>query len=170
MAFPDVYTADPYAAAIATLAARGIVGGYDDGYFRPDWPVSRQQFAKMVVAAGGFRVSETDVSPFADVALTGPGLLYPDHYVAVAARLGITQGTSPGLFEPTLDITRAQVVTMVVRAADAARPGRLAGSPPGFVGGWGDTPVPSTPTPSAGPRPAGCWMVFLWTAWTPGAR
>ena len=140
--FPDVYTNDPYAAAIATLDQRGVVAGYDDGLFRPDWPVTRQQFAKMVVAAGGFSVSVADTSTFADVALTAGGLLYPDHYVAVAARLGITRGTGEGLFQPALDITRAQVVSMVVRAADAARPGRLASPPAGFVGTWGDVPGP----------------------------
>jgi Cysteine-rich secretory protein family/S-layer homology domain len=140
--FPDVSTGDPYAVAITTLAARGVVTGYDDGYFRPEWPVSRQQFAKMVITAAGFAVSEADDSPFPDVALTGPGVLYPDHYVAVAARLGITQGTSRGLFEPTLDITRAQVISMVVRAADAARPGRLPALSPGFAGTWGDVPGP----------------------------
>ena len=140
--FSDVYTGDPYAAAIATLSERGVVAGYDDGLFRPDQPVTRQQFAKMVVTVGGFVVSESDVSPFLDVALTGGGLLYPDHYVAVAARLGITQGTSQGLFQPALDITRAQVISMVVRAADAARPGRLAPSAPGFASAWGEVPGP----------------------------
>jgi hypothetical protein len=140
--FPDVYTGDPYVAAVATLADRGIIAGYDDGLFRPDWPVTRQQFAKMVITAGGFAVSEADESPFSDVALTGNGELYPDHYVAVAARLGITQGVRGGFFEPALDITRAQVISMVVRAADAGRPGRLAPSRSGFVGNWGDVPGP----------------------------
>jgi uncharacterized protein YkwD len=140
--YPDVSTADPYAGAIATLTARSVVAGYDDGLFRPDSPVMRQQFAKMVVSAGGFAVSEADVSPFSDVTLTAGGLLYPDHFVAVAAGLGITEGTGTGLFEPTLDINRAQVISMVVRAADAARPGRLAAPASGFVGTWGDVPGP----------------------------
>jgi hypothetical protein len=120
--FPDVPSSHPYAVPINDLAARGVISGYDNGYFGPDDPVKRQQFAKLIVLTLGRSAAESDISPFDDVEPTGPGVLYPDHYVAVAAALGITEGTSPGEYSPYREITRAQLITMVGRAAGLADP------------------------------------------------
>ena len=51
-----------------------------------------------------------------------PGELYPYHYVAVAWEKGITQGTLPGHFSPYRSLTRAQLITMVARAAALPEP------------------------------------------------
>ena len=121
--FPDVSATNPYHLQIEVLAQLGVVGGFADGRFRPDAPVSRQQFAKMVVLAMRIPVSEADVSAFGDVARTGPESLFPDNYVAAVAREGITTGTkkptstTPGLFSPGAEISLAQVVTMMTRAS-----------------------------------------------------
>jgi len=48
------------------------------------------------------------------------GVLYPDHYVALAAQRDITRGTSAGTFNPFDSITRAQIMTMAVRGAAGA--------------------------------------------------
>ena len=137
-AFSDVPGGHPYAAAIADLSGRQIVSGYDDGTFGPENPTTRQQFAKMIVLSLGLRPSEADVCPFTDVDISGPGSLYPDNYIAVAAANSITEGTGSGLFSPERRITRAQVVTMVVRALDRLEPGTLAPTPGGYEGTWGD--------------------------------
>ena len=55
-AFPDV-VGSPYEAAIYDLAGRGIITGFEDGSFRPNAPVTRQQFAKMIVKTLGFPVT-----------------------------------------------------------------------------------------------------------------
>ena len=52
LAFTDIDSC-PYKASIENLASIGIVGGYDDGTFRPDNLLMRQQFAKMAVLAMG---------------------------------------------------------------------------------------------------------------------
>ena len=122
--FTDVSAADRYSQAIEDLARRDIITGFDDGTFRPGSPVNRQEFAKMVVLALGLPVTEADVCPFGDVESSVPPKLFPDHYVAVAAAQGITKGTGPAVFAPWRSITRAQVVTMVVRAL-AGYPGAL---------------------------------------------
>ena len=119
--FTDVPPTHPYAGQIRVLASRNIVSGFGDGSFRPDDPVVRQQFAKMIVLTLGLPVSEADVSPFTDVPSV-PGDLYPDNYVAVAAKYGITLGTAPGTFSPWSRITRAQLITMVARAASLPEP------------------------------------------------
>ena len=115
--FTDVPASHPYHDAIEGIADAGVIDGYDDGSFRPDNPVTRQQFAKMIVGTLGFPCSEANVSTFGDVVKGGPSTLYPDNYVAVAAQYGITQGIGGGNYGPYRNITRAQVMTMVVRAA-----------------------------------------------------
>ena len=132
--FSDV-TDSPYASAINELAARGIVSGYRDGTFRPGEPVSRQQFAKMIVKTLGLAVTGAEVCPFPDV---GSGMdpwdsYYPDKYVAVCAAHGITQGYVDGSFGPYDDIRRQQLISMVTRAA--ALPDPPAGYAPEFQRG-----------------------------------
>ncbi len=122
--FPDVPSTHPYSAAIADMAGRGVVGGYTDGLFGPDDPVARQQFAKMIVRGLELPVSESLVCPFTDV---GSGLspsdpLYPDKYVAVCAAHNITTGVTPTSFEPYAQMSRAQLITMVARAANLVEP------------------------------------------------
>ena len=117
--FIDVYPEDPEFDAIYALWNADIISGYevDDGFeFRPYNPVLRQHFAKMVVLTLGVPVSEEDVCPFDDVDYSGPYNLYPDNYVAAAYFADITNGTSFYTFSPWDDITRAQLMTMVVRA------------------------------------------------------
>ncbi len=138
--FSDVPATHPYQEAVEQMAAAGVVEGYRaaDGArtFKPDNPVARQQFAKMIARALALPVSEADVCPFTDVASSGPDGLYPDNYVAAVASRGITRGTSssPPLFSPWKPISRAQVITMVVRAAQAQLPGRLEPAPSSYVG------------------------------------
>ncbi|MHB8868283.1 MAG: CAP domain-containing protein [Thermoleophilia bacterium] len=129
--FVDVPLSHPYAPQITMLAAGNIVLGMGDGFFRPDDPVVRQQFAKMIVLALSLPVSEADVSPFVDVDRP-PNSLYPDNYIAVAAKYGITQGVTSDHFAPWAKITRAQVITMVARAANLPAP------PVGYTPPFGD--------------------------------
>ena len=60
--------------------------------------------------------------------------LFPDNFIAVCAAKGITTGTSPTTFDPSGQITRYQVVSMVVRMADNLQPGLLAAPPAGWTG------------------------------------
>ena len=116
-AFSDI-ASSPYEKAIEALAAAGIVTGFPDDTFHPDDPVTRQQFAKMIVKTMGYQVTASEVCPFTDVAAqVGTDPLYPSKYVAVCADHGITKGKTPTTFAPGDNITREQLITMVVRAA-----------------------------------------------------
>jgi subtilisin family serine protease len=110
-----------YFEQIERLAVLGVISGPGDGLFHPKDSLLRQQFAKMIVRTLDFPVDVTDVCPFTDV-LRPPGELYPYHYVAVAWEKGITQGTLPGHFSPYRPLTRAQLITMVARAAGLPEP------------------------------------------------
>ncbi|MHB9150968.1 MAG: S-layer homology domain-containing protein [Thermoleophilia bacterium] len=137
--FADVPTDHPYGLQVDVMSQLGVVGGFSDGTFRPDEPVTRQQFAKMVVLAMRIPVSEADVSPFSDVQIMGLGTLYPDNYVAAVARDGITLGTGgtqggKPRFDPGAPVSLAQVVTMMTRAS-----GRTLATPPSsYRSVWGD--------------------------------
>jgi len=115
--------------AIDSLAARGVIEGFDDGSFRPDLPVTRQQFAKMIIGALGLPATTADVCRFSDVAASAGEGLYPDHFVAVAAANGITEGYTDGSFGPLRQIERTHAVTMVVRALTRIYPTVLAAAP-----------------------------------------
>ena len=124
--FTDVTPSHPYQAQINELAERRIICGFPDGAFQPEGLVTRQQFAKMIVKSLGWSVTASDPQPFADVCSSLDPLdpLYPDRYVAALAASGITEGTmsEQRLFEPYGLITRAQVITMIVRAAGLPAP------------------------------------------------
>ncbi len=83
--------------------------------------MKRQQFAKMIVLALGLPVSESDFpnpsAPFADLGADDASSLYPHEYVAVCALNNITKGKDATHFFPLDNIIRAQLISMVARAA-----------------------------------------------------
>ncbi|GAB4248224.1 MAG: hypothetical protein Kow00129_08920 [Thermoleophilia bacterium] len=137
--FPDVSPSHPYARQVEVLSQLGVVAGFADGRFAPEDPVSRQQFAKMVVLSLRLSADEGDTSPFADVRSSGPEALFPDNYVGAAYREGIIRGvrapssTQSGLFAPHARISLAQLMTMLSRAAGRS----LVVPPPGYVSVFG---------------------------------
>lgn len=137
--FPDVPSGHPYGEAIQALASRGIVSGRTDGTFGPEEAVRRAQFAKMISETCAVPVQEDDqLAPFTDLGPDATDNLYPHEYVAAAYFGGITTGKTATTFEPYVDISRAQVITMVVRAIDQAYPGGLDEPPVPFTGTWGN--------------------------------
>jgi hypothetical protein len=132
--FLDVSADNPYYEAIQSLAAAGIINGKSDGKFHPGDLVTRQQFAKMIVLGCGYPVSESDVCTFKDVIKSGATSLYPDNYVAVCAAREITLGKTATTFDPYSNITRAQVASMVVRAAQDSKPSAISEPPADWKG------------------------------------
>ncbi len=133
--FPDVLSSHPYYAAITDLASRGIISGYTNGNFGPGDPILRQEFAKMIVKTMGIAVDGTEVCPFSDVVVqSGDDPFFPSKYVAACAAWKITQGKTVTTFAPYANITRAQLLSMVVRAAAKCAPGSLRAVPEGWKG------------------------------------
>lgn len=134
--FWDVPPSHSYYDAIEGMAAADVINGYTDGSFGPGRLVWRQHFAKMIVGTLGFPCSEANICPFSDVDIGGSNTLYPDNYIAVAADWGITNGIGQGQYGPYRNITRAQVITMVVRAAQSYTNG-LDAPDNAYYSGWG---------------------------------
>jgi alpha-tubulin suppressor-like RCC1 family protein len=119
--FPDVPVTNCYYAAISAMAGLTIISGYPDGTFGAEKLVLRKHFAKMIVGAMGLTVTEDDWqdsnAAFTDCGPDDPTSLYPHDYIAVAKAHNLTAGKTAATFAPDASITRAQMVTMVVRAA-----------------------------------------------------
>ena len=99
-------------------------------------------------------------APFLDLGPDDLGDLYPHEFVGAAYQAGVTKGTTTTTFSPYTNITLAQVVTMVVRAADAYHPGLLANTL-GLTGtGGGQMATPRMEPTSAGPITRTCSPSF----------
>ena len=138
--FTDVSSGHPYSTAISDLSSRGIISGYRDGTFRPETTVKRAQFAKMIVGTLGLAptLHEGMSSPFTDLGADSQSSLYPHEYIAAAYANNITKGMSAQSYGPYVEISRAQVITMVVRAAESMHPGSLNDPPGSYSSSWGN--------------------------------
>ncbi len=135
----DVAATDPYQEAILDFSERGLVSGYLTGTFRmfhPAYPLFRAQLAKILSNSLGLSVNEelTPSIPFTDLGPDDPGNLYPHEYVAAVGRAGLMQGYGANSFGPWNRLTRAQMVTVIVRALRALAPQSLETPPEGYVG------------------------------------
>lgn len=97
--------------AIEVAGARGIIEG-NGGVFRPGDPVSRGAAAKIVAGALGLR-ERPGASRFRDTR----GNVF-EGWINAAVDAGILSGFSDGTFRPTLNLTRAQVATLLANALD----------------------------------------------------
>lgn len=105
--FSDVPADAWYAKAVNTLSSLGMLGGYPDGTFRPDAPITRAEFAAIALAfaydPASASCSYTDVSTSA----------WYYTYVAQATTYGWIGGYPDGSFRPNNSITRAEVAVIV---------------------------------------------------------
>ena len=88
------------------------ISGYDDGTFRPDQSVSREEFLKMLLNAASVDTTDAETT-FGDI--TADDWCYS--VVAAAERDGIINGDN-GNFGKGRSITREDMCTMVARAAE----------------------------------------------------
>lgn len=134
--FSDI-SSSPYKEAIEALAEAGVIGimgDSSDDSFRPSDSVVRAEFARMIVLGLGLHVAEGETPlTFRDVERPEDSL-YPDDYVAVAAANGLIQGYPDGDFRPYLDITRAQLLSIIVRACDRQVPSPIQEPPESWIG------------------------------------
>lgn len=112
--FPDV-PADYWAVGdIATLVGHHLISGMPDGTLAPEQPLTRAQFAKLIVLAMGLTPRPNAAPIYRDVA---PGD-WDYGYVAAAQAAGLIQGYN-GSYDPDAFITREQMATIIVRALQA---------------------------------------------------
>lgn len=113
--YTDVAAGSWYNNAVSTLSAMGVLGGYEDGSFRPNASITRAEFAKIAVSFFELEGLACE-NPFLDVA---PSAWYAES-VAAAAEIGLIEGYEGGLFRPDAPITRAEACTIVNRTLGRA--------------------------------------------------
>lgn len=106
--FVDV-DGDRHEGAINAVAAAGIAGGFGDGTYRPELPVTRGQMAAFLARA--LRLEPVAGTRFADTA----GDAHEPSINAVAAA-GIAGGFADGTYRPLAGVTRGQMATFLDRA------------------------------------------------------
>ncbi|MHB0980001.1 MAG: N-acetylmuramoyl-L-alanine amidase [Thermoleophilia bacterium] len=109
--FADVAADDQGHEAIEYLAAAEVVGGYDDGTFRPSVVLNRGQAAKMLVRQNGLTVaSKVTTRAFSDIeAVYGT-------YVEAAASKGWITGYPDRTFRTYDPLQRQHMAVIVVRS------------------------------------------------------
>ena len=114
IAFKDAESFPEWAVmSIAHAAKLGIVNGYEDGTFRPNQVVSRAEMVTMLMRTLNIPNEEGEQTTFVDAA-TIPD--WAKGYVAEAVKRGIVDGMPGNRFAPNESATRAQSVTVIMRA------------------------------------------------------
>jgi hypothetical protein len=104
--FADVAAGQWYTQAVDYLAYAGIIDGYPDGTFKPDAPISRAEFTKMI--AGFDKLEQSSGDLFSDIAGN-----WAAGYINSAAASGWVHGYPDGTFKPLNKLTRAETVSLI---------------------------------------------------------
>lgn len=98
--------------AIEELAEKGVINGMGDTRFAPEEPLTRAQFATMIVLALGDKPANEGPAPFNDVSAGD----WHFGYVKKAVELGLIHGYTDGSFRPDAKLSREEMLTIIVQA------------------------------------------------------
>lgn len=137
--FKDIPAGHWAATPISSLVAQGILKGTTDGKFEPNRTVNRAEFVTMLVRV--LNLTDKGATTFKDVKST-------DWYaeaIAIAVKAGIVS-SSAGSFNPKSDISREEMVTMLMRAYEtthgkASTSGSITFKDQSQVSSWAATSV-----------------------------
>lgn len=110
ISFSDVKAKDWYKESIDKAVSNSISGGYPDGTFRPNSPITRAEIASLIARIGKFDTANPGSSTsFTDV----PKDKWYFSSVISAQKKGIINGYPDGSFKPEGKATRAEVAVIV---------------------------------------------------------
>jgi N-acetylmuramoyl-L-alanine amidase len=118
--FADVKSSDWYAGAVAAAAGAKIINGYEDGSFKADAQITREELATMVVRALTFAGVKSDLSATQQATLLGKftdagQIIWADKEIAAAVDAGIINGLTDTTIGSGKQATRAEAATMLKR-------------------------------------------------------
>ncbi len=138
--FPDVGFDHWARAHVYATAGSGIVEGYADGNYHPEWQITRAQMAvfiaRAIVTPTGEEGIEAYVPPESPTFTDVQASYWAYKHVECLAENGVVEGYPDGLYRPSAIVTRAEMAAYISRAI---------AEPRGEVGLEGYTP-PDTPT------------------------
>ena len=109
--FIDVDINAWYAPYISTAKLAGIISGYGNGRFNPNWHINRAEALKILLEAADFEIEEDVAVIFEDTIASA----WYIKYVNFASKAGIVGGYPNGTFGPDNNITRAEVAKVVTK-------------------------------------------------------
>ncbi|ADQ08082.1 S-layer domain protein [Caldicellulosiruptor hydrothermalis 108] len=117
--FKDIDEKDWYTNSINTAVNLGLVNGFNDGTFRPNDYITREQMVAMIIRTlsvlnNKFKLINTqeNLARFADSYYISP---WAKQYVSTAIQLGLIKGKTFELLAPKDFATRAEAAVMLVR-------------------------------------------------------
>lgn len=118
--FNDVKLGEWYSGMIAAAAKAGIVNGYEDGNFRPNAPITREELAAIVVRAYAYAGGQVSLDSSEQAKLLSKfddanAIVWGQKEVAKAISKGFMQGMTDSTLETYATATRAQTVAMLKR-------------------------------------------------------
>jgi len=117
LAFKDADDIQAWAVPfVKSAVAAEIISGYTDNTFRPADNINRAEVATMIVKALHLDLVSADELTFTDADKIPH---YAKAYVATAVKHGLVTGFKDNTFGATKQATRAEAITMVLRAVDA---------------------------------------------------
>ena len=116
--FADVNAGDWYATAVNWAASAGVVNGYEDGTFRPNTAITREQLAAILMNYAAYKGE--DVSNRADLtSYTDQPSTWAEEAMQWAVAEGLIGGVTADTLQPQGAATRAQVAAILQRFLEA---------------------------------------------------
>jgi len=124
--FKDVEAGAWYAGVVNAAAKAGLINGYEDGTFRPNNEINREELAALIVRALNYAGVKTEVTPAKVNELLAKfqdssDIVWAKTELAAAIDAGIINGMTDVTLAPRDDATRAQSATMLKRLLSKAQ-------------------------------------------------
>ena len=114
--FKDVRENEWYAGSVSAAFAAGLVKGYEDGIFRPDQGITREELTTVLVRALDLPTSTGEILPFTDAAKISS---WAKNSVAAGVVGQLVKGYPDGTIRPQDAVTRAECAVMVYRMLES---------------------------------------------------
>lgn len=118
--FNDVSSDEWFAGVVNAAAKAGLVDGYEDGSFRPNAPITREELAAMIVRSFEYAGGQTTVDASTQSGILAPWsdadqIVWGQLEVAKAIQAGLMNGMTDTTLETYGQATRAQTAAMLKR-------------------------------------------------------
>ncbi|WP_181186164.1 C40 family peptidase [Alkalicoccus urumqiensis] len=110
--FNDVSSSTFASGDIASVTAAGVMGGYEDGSFRPTEPITRAEIATMFDRAFNWKTTPSGNASFSDVSSSS----WAAPHISRLASIDQVSGYEDGTFRPDQNMTRAEFASVLHRA------------------------------------------------------
>ncbi len=114
--FSDTKADAWYAKAVVSAVEAGLVTGYENGTFKPDANITRQEMAVMVArAAKAYKgsVAPSDINKYMGFADSANVNAYAKDSIALAVKYEIVNGKPGNVFDPTSNATRSEAAKII---------------------------------------------------------